>query len=380
MRIALTAGSRGIANIAQILRTAADYVRAAGAEPVIVAAMGSHGGATVEGQLTVLRSYGIDEASVGAPILAGTETILVGRTEEGLEVYFDRIAARCDGVLVINRVKPHTTFTAPNESGLLKMVVVGLGKEKGATLFHSLGQAELPRLLPEMAAISLAAMPILGGIALVENGAEETAVVRGVHPAEFAAVDAELLRLAQSLMLRLPSDQIDLLLVDLMGKNFSGTGMDTKIIGRMRLDRVPEPERPAVRRIVVLGLSPESHGNANGLNLADVVTRRLVNSIDFGASYANCVATTFLQRVAIPVTMETERDAVAVAWRSLGSPAPETLRMVRIRNTLHLEEVWVSPAILQEMESERPEVYTVLDGPAPLRFDPDGNLQEVIRT
>jgi len=376
-RIAITAGSRGIANIALMLRSAADFVRSCGGEPFVVAAMGSHGGGTVAGQISVLESFGITENSVGAPIVAGTgdDTLMLGLSKSGQPVYFDRSAAAADGIIVVNRIKAHTTFTAPNESGLLKMLVVGLGKEKGAQLFHSLGQAELPRLLPEMADVSLAKMPILAGIALLENAYEETAVVKGIAPANFQAGEAELLRVSASLMPRLPSDDIDLLIVDEMGKNYSGTGMDTKIIGRMRLDRVPEPERPRVKKIVVLGLSEESHGNANGLNLADVVTQRLVSRVDFPNSYANCVATTFIQRIACPMTMDSDLEAVAIAVRSLGPlAAPGDLRVVRIKNTLHLDEVWVSPSVLAVMARETPDGHQVLDGPLPLTFDATGLL------
>lgn len=393
-RIAITAGSRGIANIAAMLRAVIGYVRAHGADPFLVAAMGSHGGGTTAGQLAILESFGVTEETMGAPTVAGTgtDTVDLGRSRSGQPVFFDRAAADADGIIVMNRVKPHTSFVAPNESGILKMLVVGLGKEKGATLFHGLGQSELPRLLPEMAEVSLAKMPILGGIAIVENGHEETALVKGVPAtaAAFRAEDARLLRMATDLMPRLPTDQVDLLIVDEMGKNYSGTGLDSKIIGRMRLDHVPDPERPVVRQVVVLDLAEESHGNANGISLADIVTRRLVEKIDFPATYANCIATTFLQRIAIPMTMETDREAIATGFRSLGAVPPGDARVVRIPNTLHLDRCWVSAAVRRDMEGgkagaagaeragerSRPG-FAFLRGPEPMVFDAAGNLERI---
>ncbi len=409
-RIAITAGSRGIADIAAMLRAVVDYVRTHGAAPFLVAAMGSHGGGPTAGQLAILESFGVTEETMGAPIVAGTgtDTIDLGRSRGGQPVFFDRAAAAADGIIVMNRVKPHTSFVAPNESGILKMLVVGLGKEKGATLFHSLGQSELPRLLPEMAEVSLAKMPILGGIAIVENGHEETALVKGVPPiaAAFRAEDARLLKLATSLMPHLPVDLVDLLIVDEMGKNYSGTGMDTKTVGRMRLDHVPDPERPLVRKIVVLDLSEESHGNATGIALADIVTRRLVDKIDLPASYANCIASTFLQRIAIPVTMATDREAILTGFRSMGAVAPAAARIVHIPNTLHLDRCWVSAAVLADMRAaagvpsvggpargraageadaagqageagEATPAFTLVGGPRPLTFDASGNLERV---
>jgi len=374
-RIAITAGSRGIANIAAMVRAAVDFVKAAGAQPFVVAAMGSHGGGTTPGQLAVLESFGITEATVGAPIVAGTETVFLGKSRSGIDVHFDQFAAGCDGVIVINRVKFHTTFTAPNESGLLKMMVVGLGKEKGASMFHGLGQGELPVLLPEIAGVILEKMPILGGLAIVENGYEETALVKGVPKATMVEDEQALLKYAASLLPRLPVDDIDLLIVDEMGKNYSGTGMDTKVIGRMRLDRVPEPERPVIKKIVVLDLSDESHGNANGLNLADVITRRLAGKVDYQTTLANCIATTFIQRAATPVVMETEKDAVMTAFRSLGAVEWPKARVVRIKNTLHLDELWVSESVLETVRKEAAGRFHVLAGPVPLEFNEDGTLK-----
>ncbi|MHB8757010.1 MAG: nickel pincer cofactor-dependent isomerase, group 22 [Bacillota bacterium] len=374
-RVAITAGSRGIAGIAAMLRAAAAFVRAAGGEPRVVAAMGSHGGGTVDGQVAVLESLGITGASVGAPVVVETGSVSLGRSPSGLDVHFDRFAAGCDGIIVINRVKFHTTFTAPNESGLLKMLVVGLGKERGATQFHGLGQGELPVLLPEMARVILAKMPVLGGLAIVENAYEETALVRGVPAATMVEDEQALLRHAAGLLPRLPVDDIDLLIVDEMGKNFSGTGLDTKVIGRMRLDRVPEPARPMVRKIVVLDLSEASHGNANGLNLADVVTRRLAARVDYAVTAANCAATTFLQRAATPLTMETDRDAVLMAFRGLGALDWPAARVVQIRNTLQLDEVAVSAGVLETLRREAADRFRVLAGPAPLAFADAGGLR-----
>ncbi|BCV24519.1 lactate racemase domain-containing protein [Gelria sp. Kuro-4] len=370
-RVAITAGSRGVANIQLILKTVAAAVRAAGGEPFLVPAMGSHGGATAEGQRAILASLGITEESVGAPILSSMEVVEIGRTEKGVPVYFDKNAWSADAVLVVNRVKPHTGFRAANESGLVKMIAVGLGKEKGCTAMHENGLAET---IPAAARVALQAAPIIGGLGIVENSREETAEIRAVRAEELFAVDAELLVKARAYLPQLPFAAVDVLLVDEMGKNISGTGMDVNVIGRMYKLGEPEPERPHIKRIAVLDLTAASHGNALGMGLADVITRRFLAKVDLKATYANVIAAGVLERGRTPVSVASDREALRVALASIPGLRPEEARVVRIKNTLELEELQASAALLPEVEGD-PNLEIVA-GPEALPFDAEGNLLE----
>ena len=369
MRVGIPVGSRGIRDIVAIVREAARFVKALGAQPVVVAAMGSHGGGTVEGQLHILHSLGIREESIGAPVLGSVDAEEVGRTADGTPVYFDRVLLGCDGLLVINRVKPHTSFRGPLESGLVKMLVVGCGKPVGARQFHRFGAAELGSRLVEMGQILVNRLPILGGIAILENGREETADLVPVYPETFIQQEQEILERARQLLPRLPVRDLDLLVVDEMGKNISGTGMDTNVIGRIGLPGVPDAG-PRVKRVVVLDLTAESHGNANGMGLADLVTRRFASKVDFNATYLNALTTTFVERAKLPITLESDREVVETALRTIGSPPSP--RIIRIRNTLELERMLVSPAVLQELAG-RPDIQVESD-PRPWGFDAAGNL------
>ncbi|MDK2856810.1 MAG: hypothetical protein PWQ86_2023 [Bacillota bacterium] len=368
-RVAITAGSRGIANIPLILKTVVQVIREAGGEPFLVPAMGSHGGATAEGQLAILASLGITEESVGAPIHSSMEVVEIGRTEKGVPVYFDKNAWSADAVFVVNRVKPHTGFRAANESGLVKMIAVGLGKEKGCTAMHKHGLAET---IPAAARVALKAAPIIGALGIVENSREETAEIRAARPEEIFEVDAELLSRAKEYLPRLPFDDLDLLIVDEMGKNISGTGMDVNVIGRMYKLGEPEPERPRIKRIAVLDLTEASHGNALGMGLADITTKRFLSKVDLTATYANVIAAGVLERGRMPVSAENDREAIRIALASLpGTPAEEA-RVVRIKNTLELEELEVSEALRPEVEANSR--LQILAGPEPLPFDDAGNL------
>ncbi|HWI53782.1 MAG TPA: hypothetical protein VNT01_16715 [Symbiobacteriaceae bacterium] len=371
MRIAITAGSRGISNIPLILGTAAAYIRRLGAAPVVVAAMGSHGGGTGPGQLAVLASLGITPEAVGCDVHGGVETVELGRTAQGLAVHMDRLTAACDGILVINRVKAHTSFHGPLESGLVKMLVVGLGKPAGAAQFHRLGPHRLSGALAEIGAAILERMPVLGGIAILENGHEETADLIPVEAGEMIQIEPDLLRRSKALLPRLPIRNLDLLIVDEMGKNISGTGMDTNVIGRMGIHGIADGE-PDIQRIVALDLSAGSHGNANGMGLADFITRRFREKIDFEVTYLNTLTATFVHRARMPIVMESDRAAIVTALRTLGSPAEDQVRVIRIPNTLMLEHLRVSPAVLAEI-GERPDIE-VLGSPEPLHFDAEGNL------
>jgi hypothetical protein len=372
-RVAITAGSRGIRDIVPVLRTVAAEIRAAGGEPLLVGAMGSHGGGTEEGQRRLLAHLGVTPEAVGAPLSTSMETVELGRTPGGLVAYCDRVAASCDGILVVNRIKPHTGFSHPFGSGLMKMLGVGLGKAPGATQIHREGAGEpMARAIREIAGALIATGRIVGALAIVENAYDETARIAAVPPERIPDEEVVLFREARSLMPRLPADAMDLLIVDEIGKNYSGTGMDVNVIGRWRIAGVPEPETPHAERIVALRLSEASEGNAQGIGLADFTTRALVDRIDFAATYLNCIVSTYVQRAMLPMVLATEREAVLAALGSLGLADPGRARIVRVRNTLHVDEAWVSEALLPGLRG-RPDA--ALEGaPEPLRFDAAGRL------
>jgi hypothetical protein len=330
------------------LKTVAQYLREIGFSPFLVSGMGSHGGGTADGQRRIIGELGITEESIGAPIMVTDQAVEVGRTPSGRPIYCDEFAARADGILLVNRVKPHTAFRGTIESGLWKMMAVGLGKVPGATQVHRLGAEGIGEAILELGRGFLDYLPVLGGLAILENGYDETAAVYGLRADEFEK-EAEILVEARRLLPRLPVDDLDLLIVDQMGKNFSGTGMDVNVVGRWRIQGLPDPDRPKIKRLVVLDLSPETEGNANGIGLADITTRKLVNRIDFRATYLNCLTTTFFMRAAVPMTMETDREAVLAALRSLNLEPGSEVRAIRIKNTLHLDEVWASPTLEKEL-------------------------------
>jgi hypothetical protein len=366
-RIAITAGSRGINNLVAMTRTAVDVVKQLGGQPFIVPSMGSHGGATDEGQKSLLADLGISEGSMGCPVISSMEVEEIGQTSNGTPVYLDRHALRCDGIIVINRVKPHTAFRGVIESGLCKMLAVGLGKHRGAQRMHEAG---LGTTLVEAARLILARAPVLAGVAVLENSLDETAEIHVVPPERFEETDRRLLEQAWKTLPRIPFDPLDVLVVDEMGKNISGTGMDVNVIGiGPRVGGKMEMGRPAVTTIVVLGLTPETHGNANGVGLADITTRRLVDSIDYKATYTNVLTTRLWSAGRLPVVMETDRGAIEVAVG--GTPAAQ-VRFARIKNTLHLEELEISEALLPEA---RKAGLTVVGEPRALEFDTTGRLR-----
>jgi hypothetical protein len=352
-KIGITVGSRGIQNLLLILGECLDVIRELGGLPYLVAAMGSHGGGSEHGQKEVLKSLGVTEGDLGAPVVTCAECQTVAHTSGGLPVFVLKSALDLDSILVVNRVKPHTSFKGLVESGLLKMLAVGLGGPEGARHFHGFGPEELPRLLPEIGAGILNTLPVLGGLAIVENAYEETALIRAVPGEEMIQRESELLNYSKSLMPSLPADDIDFLIIQKMGKNFSGTGMDTNIIGRARIQGVPEPERPSIKRIAVLDLSEESHGNATGVGMADFVTHRLVDRMDRRATYLNCLTSTFVVRAAIPMYFDTDQELVHGALASLSGIPSHTLRIVIIPNTLFISECLVSEAMVEALRGRQ---------------------------
>lgn len=367
--VGIPVGSRGIRNLPLLVREVVRHVRSLGARPIVVAAMGSHGGGTAAGQLEVLRSLGVIEERVEAPVYGGTDVAQVGRTADGHPVYFDRMLLECDAILVMNRVKPHTSFRGPLESGLVKMLVVGCGKPAGAKVFHSFGPSELSMRLREMGEILLQRLPIAGAIGILESAAEQTAELVPVRPDDLIAADGRLLERAKVMLPRLPVDELDLLVVDEMGKNISGTGMDTNVIGRMGIRGMPDG-RPQIQRVVVLDLSEESHGNANGVGLADLVTRRLANKIDFPATYLNTLTATFVERAKLPITLNSDREVIETALQTIGRPSEP--RIIRIKNTLELGRLWVSPSVMKELQGTA--AIEAVGAPQPWPFDEQGNL------
>lgn len=373
-RVALTAGSRGIRDIVPVLAATVAWLRERGAEPIVVAAMGSHGGATEQGQRALLSHLGITPDSVGAVIMTDMDTAELGRTPDGLIVYCDRNAAACDGLLVVNRIKPHTAFAEPFGSGLLKMLAVGLGKAPGAAQIHRQGADRMAAAIEAIGRVVIDSGIVLGGLAIVENAYDETAAIESILPASIPKRERELFGDARRMMARLPVDALDVLVVDEMGKEYSGTGMDTNVIGRWRLPGMPEPASPRVRRIVALRLSRASEGNAQGVGLADVVTRRLVDAIDPVTTYVNNIVSTFLERAFIPITMPSDRDAIAAALASLALPDPTRARMARIHNTLRLEELWVSESVMPDLAGQ---TGVAVGRPEDLRFTNEGALADL---
>jgi hypothetical protein len=370
-KLAVAVGSRGIAGIADVVKTTVEVVQGWGAVPFIVPAMGSHGGATAQGQVEVLASYGITEASVGAPIRSSMDTVELTAGDDLNRVYMDRYAYESDGIILINRIKPHTDFHGSYESGLVKMSVIGLGKHAQALEMHSFGVHGLRDLVPSTAARILATGKVLFGLAIVENSYDETMLLRALKAGEIMAEEPRLLEIARANMPRLPADEIDVLIVDRLGKDISGCGMDTNIIGRLMIRGEDEPSSPRIKTIVVTDVTAASHGNALGTGLADVITQRLFDKIDLPATYENIVTSAFLERGKIPVIAENDATAFAYALRGCGRIPRGTERVVRIQDTLHLAEVCVSRAVLDEIGA-RADVEVL--GEAVDLFDTQGDL------
>lgn len=360
-RIGLTAGSRGIADIVSILATAVRFVREKGFQPFIIPAMGSHGGGTPEGQQKLLAGLGITAESVGAPLVGSGESVQIGEVGPGVPVYVNRVALDSEGLIIVNRVKPHTSFRAPVESGLIKMLAVGLGNPRGAGALHSYGVRGLQSYIPLAASCIMERLPVLYGIAVVENAYEQTAELAGMEPGQFYERERELLNTARRLMPRLPFEDLDLLVVRSMGKCFSGAGMDTNIIGRLRIQGEPEPERPRIKRIAVLDLDERSEGNALGIGLADFTTDRLLARVDWTATYLNVLSTTFVMRAMAPMHFPTDEEVVSAALRSLNGADRQAPRVLVIDNTLDLSGIEFSAALLNEARA-RPDLAVEGEG------------------
>jgi len=366
-RIAITAGSRGIARIAEIIKGVVEFVRECGGEPFVFPAMGSHGGATAKGQVAILRDYGITEDFVGAPILATMEVERIGETD-GIPVYVDKFAANADGIIVVNRIKHHTDFSGPHESGLLKMMAVGMGKRHGADIAHTYKAWSLRNFIPKMAREILKRLPVVAGLAIVENAYHEVAKLVALSPSEIERGDRELLRFWKRIRPKIPFNHLDVLIVERMGKNISGTGMDTKVIGRLMITGENELKHPMPRVIVVLDLTEESHGNAAGLGLADITTKRLINKVNWHDTHINVFTSGFIERDRIPVVAENDRQALEWALEIAKVRDPEKARVVRIKDTNTLGVFYISQGLWDEA-AKNPRLKFL--GEAPLKFDGD---------
>jgi len=349
--IAIAIGSRGIDHLELIVGETVRWIKEKGAVPFIIPAMGSHGGATAKGQATILEDYGITEERTGAPVKSSMEVVEIPNDSVPDPLYMDKMAASSDGIILINKIKPHTDFRGTYESGLAKMSVIGLGKERGAFSVHQYGVRGLSELLPGAARKILSTGKIIGGIALVENAYDKTMLVNALPANEILNREPELLRIAMENRPSFPVNDLDVLVLDRMGKNISGAGIDTNIIGRIKIHGQPEPESPSIKAVMVSDLTDESHGNATGVGLADVITRKLAEKIDYGVTYTNIVTSSFLERGKLPIVAENDQKALEYALRSCGYIPPGKERIIRVKDTLHLDELYVSDNILEEIEN-----------------------------
>ncbi|MCA1644723.1 MAG: hypothetical protein LC797_04360 [Chloroflexi bacterium] len=375
-RVALGVGSRGIDRLGEVVKAAVSEVRRLGAEPYVVPAMGSHGGATADGQIEVLAHYGVTPDAIGCAIRASMETALLGQVDDGVPVWFDRIAAtEADAVIPINRIKPHTDFHAEIESGLVKMIAIGLGKQKGADTFHGRGFDEFQRLLPAVAQHTLRHVTIPFGLALVENGFSRLSLVEAVPGDQLLEREKVLLEIARERLPRLPAELIDVLIVDYIGKDISGIGADTNVLNRYYSG--PLPLAPRIQRVVVRDLTPMSEGNASGIGLADVVLRQATARMDPVQTYMNCITAKTPEGARVPLTVATDREALHIALACCVRVEHATARIARIRDTKHLECFWASePLLPQLLASER---VMVLGTPEAIRFDDSGMFADADR-
>ncbi len=377
--VAVTAGSRGVANIAVILKAAIAHLKSLGLQPFIVPAMGSHGGGTVEGQLEIIHGYGITEEFCGCPIRASMETVVVCQTKEGFPVHFDKHAFSADHVLVVGRVKPHTGFVGDIESGLMKMMLIGLGKHAGALVYHrAIMDYSFPQIVRSVAGEVMQKCRVLAGIGVVENEREETAKIAAVLPEELEAREKELLVLAKKWIPRLPFERAHILLIDQIGKNISGTGMDTNVVGRKFNDhKAVDDEWPKVKSIVIRSLTEETHGNATGLGMAEFCRTRVVEQTDVRKTRINCLTGGHVPAAMFPLDYESDCDILDVALTQIGLAEPPNAKLMWIHNTLDVVELECSEAYLPQAK-ELPNVE-ILCEPRALPFDAAGNLPDSVK-
>jgi hypothetical protein len=372
--VAVGVGSRGIANVATMVRSTLDVLRDLGAKPFIIAAMGSHGGATPQGQRQLLAEYHVSEQELGVVVKTDMDTTRIGTNSWGEPVYWDRNALDADHVVTISRIKPHTDFRGKLESGIAKMLVIGLGKRDGAAQHHRWGVRGLRDMLPETLKVVLDKTPFRAGLAVLENAQEQTARLQVVDREELLEVEPALLEEARQLMARLPFEQLDLLVIGEIGKNYSGAGIDPNVVGRLLIETQPEPCSPAITRICCLDLSPESHGNGTGVGIADLTTQRLLDAIDPVPFRMNNLTACFLWRSKLPIPFSNDQECIAMGVKTCWQPIFEKLRIAIIPNTLELTELWASPALVEEA---RTRAHLEVVGTArPVPYDANGNVMQ----
>lgn len=344
--VAIAVGSRGLADLPVLVRETVAEIKRVGGRPFIVPAMGSHGGATAEGQIDVLCQLGVSEEAVGAPIKSSMEVVKIGELPNGLPVFIDKNTYEADKIIVINRIKPHTAFRGPVESGLMKMITIGLGKQKGAEAAHAYSFKYMAEHVPEMAKISLSQAPIIFGLASLENAYDKIAKVIAVPAEDLEIAEPELLKEAKSLMPKIHFDEFDVLIVDELGKDISGDGMDPNITGNFATPYASGG--PDIKRTVVLGLTEKTHGNANGIGMADMTTKAVVDEIIWEKGYANALTSTVIEVIKLPMVLETKELAVKAAIKTCNAFDLNEVRAIRIKNTLDIGEIWISQSMLEE--------------------------------
>jgi hypothetical protein len=371
-RVVVGAGSRGIPNYVRVMRKLVELLEARGAQVSILPMMGSHGGGTGPGQVHVLRELGITPETVGAPIIDTMDVVPFGETPSTIPIVVDKNLSQCDHILMVNRVKVHTEFHGRIESGLLKMMAVGFGRYQGAVITHKYAVAlGYERSIREIAHFYMERLPVLAGVAMVDGPDNQTARIEVLLPEDFERMEEQLLDYARSISIKLPLEEIDILLVDQIGKNVSGAGMDTKVIGRMMNVYEKELESPRITRIIVRDLTPETYGNAIGIGLADFTTQRCVDKIDIDVTCLNCITAIAPEKARIPITLSNDKEALEAAFRTIGPKDKDSVRLVWIRNTSSLMDFMASPAVKVALFEEGIEV---VDGPVEMAFDRQANL------
>ena len=375
--VAVACSSRGIANYSNIVRAVVQVLKQLDLNPFLFPAMGSHGAATAEGQKKVLENSGISEDSMGAPIYSSLEVVQVDETKDSIPVYLDKFASQADYIVPINRVKSHTEFEHAIESGLMKMLAIGMGKQKGASIYHQgIMVHGYPHVIESVARTVLKTGKILFGVGIVENGLGQTAKISVVSPEELESKEKGLLGVAKKLAARLPFDDVDVLIIDEMGKDISGTGFDTKVVGRIGMPLVAsEPESPKVKRIVVCDLTDNTEGNADGVGLADFVTRRLVDKIEMEALKVNAITGAEPEHARIPMALDNDREALKVAIGSVGLIPTDKLKVIRIKNTMELAEIEISTAYKDDLDL-RKDLEVIADEKS-IEFNPEDNFESL---
>ena len=381
MSIAITCGSRGVANIAIVIKAVAEYVKEKGGSPFVFPAMGSHGGATAAGQLEIVNGYGVTEEAMGCPIKASMETKQIGVTDTGRPVFIDKYAAESDGIILIGRIKAHTQFIGPYESGLMKMSVIGMGKQHGAEGVHEQGFVHMAENIQRYGKVILSQAPVICGIGLIENAYDQTYKIKALTPAEIIKEEPGLLLEAKKVMGHILIDDADVLIVDEIGKNISGDGMDPNVSGTLpRETGVPRGQdgsAPRIgnfhaKRVIVLDLTEETHGNANGLGLADITTKRCADKIINEMAYPNAITSTIIEMVKTPFVAETDKLAIQVAIKTCAGADKKNLRIIHIKNTMEIQEIEVSEALLEEVDCNAQ--LERIDDLKEMPFDVQGNL------